>query len=63
MFEFGVDLGADENDHGRYPDPGHEADGCSKRAVGLIVASEVSGVPREQQRSDDPGHRGEDAAG
>lgn len=41
MFEFGVDLGADQDDHRGYPDPGHETDRGAERSIGLVVAAEV----------------------
>lgn len=47
MFKLGVDFGADEDDHGRYPDPGHKADGRAERSVRLVVAAEMGGVPGE----------------
>src|SRR3954467_10863553 len=62
-FEFGIDLGADQNDHRGYPDPRHEADRGAEGSVGLVVAAEVRRVPGKEQRSRNPSHCGKNAAG
>src|SRR5438876_6409095 len=58
----GVDLRPDQDDDGRDPDPGHEGDRRAERAVGLVVAGEIGGVPGEQQGHRDPQQGGAGAA-
>ena len=40
VLHLGIELRAEQNDHDRDPDPGHEADDRAERAIGLIVAAE-----------------------
>src|SRR6266545_4480587 len=49
-----VDLGPDQDDDGRDPDPGHEGDRGAERSVSLVVAAEIRSVPGKQQRRADP---------
>src|SRR5215469_5033878 len=62
MLHLGVEFGADEDHRRREPDPDHESDDCPKRAIGLVIAAKVRGVPREQDRYRDPCDSGESAA-
>ena len=61
VFHLGVELGADQYDQSREPNPCHEADHRAERAVGLIVAPEIGDVPRERHGADYPGDRCERA--
>ena len=45
MFHLRIELGAEQDDDDRDPDPGHEADDRAERAIGFVVAAETRHVP------------------
>jgi hypothetical protein len=49
-----IELGAEENDDERDPQPSHKDHDRTDRTIGLIVAGEVGGVPRKKVRSTEP---------
>ena len=50
----GIELGAEQHDDVRDPQPGEEHDHAAEAAVGLVVGAEVRDVEREQRRGGDP---------
>jgi hypothetical protein len=50
----GIDFGTGQNHHRRNPNPGHKTDYSPKGAVGFVVRSEISRVPRKQNRNHNP---------
>src|SRR5262245_38041381 len=54
VLNFSIEFGAQQDDHGGEPDPGHESEHGTERAIGLVVASEVPRVPGEQDRDEEP---------
>src|SRR3954471_528828 len=48
MLHLGIDLGPEQDDNGRDPWPGHEADDGSERAIGFIEFAEVGRVEGER---------------
>ena len=49
VLDLGIELGADQHDDGREPQPNHETDDRAERAVGRIVVGEIGEVPGEQK--------------
>src|SRR5438128_1695291 len=49
-----VQFFADKHDDRREPYPSHETDHRAQRAVGLVVAAKIGGVPGERHRGDQP---------
>jgi hypothetical protein len=54
VLHLGVELGAEQHDERRQPEPHQEDEDCAERAVRLVVAAEVLDVDRECERAERP---------
>jgi hypothetical protein len=61
VLDLPIQFRADQNYNGGNPQPHHQADCGPKRAVGRVVIGEVTQIPREQYRADQPRTRSDTA--
>jgi hypothetical protein len=62
MLGFRVQLGTNQNNDGREPNPKHECNDGAEGTVCFVVVTEILRVPREQYRNDEPRDRCDRAA-
>src|SRR4028118_1006321 len=57
-----VEISPEKDNHHRQPNPNHEPNTGTQRAVGFVVAVEVGNIPGEQHRRRKPEHSRRDTA-
>ena len=49
MLDLGVELGAQEHQDRRNPQPDHQADDSAERTVGSVIVGKACEIPGEQE--------------